>query len=46
MSDVASPQAGYWLMLPCYTLILWYAVSGHKIRTWRVAPGAMNQVFK
>jgi glucose/galactose transporter len=46
LSDVASPQAGYCLMLPCYALILWYAISGHKIRRWRVAPSAMRQVFK
>jgi FHS family L-fucose permease-like MFS transporter len=37
MSDLANPRAGYWLMLPCYALILWYAADGHKIRSWRVA---------
>ena len=26
-----------WLMLPCYAMILWYAASGHKIRSWRGA---------
>jgi glucose/galactose transporter len=35
LSDLANPQAGYWLLLPCYALILWYAVAGHKIRNWR-----------
>lgn len=38
LSDLAGPQAGYWLLLPCYALILWYAVAGHKIRHWRAAP--------
>jgi hypothetical protein len=28
-------RQAYWLMLPCYALILWYAASGHKIRRWR-----------
>jgi fucose permease len=38
LSDLASPQAGYWMLLPCYALILWYAVAGHKIRYWRSSP--------
>jgi hypothetical protein len=25
----------YWLVIPCYLFILYYAVSGHKIRTWK-----------
>ena len=37
LSDSSGPQAGYWLMLPCYALILWYAASGHKIRNWHGA---------
>lgn len=35
LSDLATPRAGYWLLLPCYLLILWYAASGHKLRSWR-----------
>jgi len=35
LSDVASPQAGYWVMLPCYALILFYAAKGHKMRSWK-----------
>ncbi|MDC8783585.1 sugar MFS transporter [Roseateles koreensis] len=35
LSDAASPQAGYWVLLPCYTAILLYALVGHKIRSWR-----------
>jgi FHS family L-fucose permease-like MFS transporter len=34
LSDVATPRAAYWLLLPCYALIFWYAVSGHKMRSW------------
>jgi glucose/galactose transporter len=37
LSDLASPQSAYWLLLPCYAMILWYAASGHKIRSWRRA---------
>jgi glucose/galactose transporter len=35
LSDVSTPRQAYWLLLPCYALILWYAASGHKIRRWR-----------
>lgn len=38
LSDLASPQDAYWLLLPCYALILWYAAAGHTIRRWRRAP--------
>ena len=27
-------QAAYWMMLPCYGFILFYALKGHKIRKW------------
>jgi glucose/galactose transporter len=35
LSDIVTPRSAYWLLLPCYALILWYAASGHKIRRWR-----------
>jgi glucose/galactose transporter len=35
LSDLVTPRSAYWLLLPCYALILWYAASGHKIRSWR-----------
>jgi glucose/galactose transporter len=35
LSDIVTPRSAYWLLLPCYALILWYATSGHKIRRWR-----------
>jgi len=30
---VANYQTAYWVMVPCYLFILYFAVSGHKIRT-------------
>ena len=27
-------QSAYWMMLPCYGFILFYALKGHKIRKW------------
>jgi FHS family L-fucose permease-like MFS transporter len=31
----ANSQFAYWLMLPCYAYILFYAFKGHKLRSWR-----------
>ena len=28
-------QAAYWIMLPCYLFILFYALKGHKLRSWK-----------
>jgi glucose/galactose transporter len=33
MAVVANYQTAYWIMVPCYIFILYFAVSGHKIRT-------------
>jgi glucose/galactose transporter len=30
---VADYQSAYWVMAPCYLFILYFAISGHKIRT-------------
>lgn len=27
-------QLAYWLLLPCYAFILFYALKGHKLRRW------------
>lgn len=29
-----SSQDAYWMMLPCYGFILFYALKGHKLRKW------------
>lgn len=34
LADVSSPQRGYWVMLPWYGLILFYALFGSKRRRW------------
>lgn len=35
LSDLATPKEAYWLLLPCYALIFWYAAHGHTLRRWR-----------
>jgi fucose permease len=33
--DAWNPHIAYWLVIPCYLFILYYAVSGHRIRSWK-----------
>ncbi|KQV86386.1 sugar MFS transporter [Pelomonas sp. Root1237] len=33
-ADVWTPQRGYWVMLPWYGLILFYALFGSRLRKW------------
>ena len=35
IAESAGNQSAYWMMLPCYGFILFYALSGHKKRRWR-----------
>jgi MFS transporter, FHS family, L-fucose permease len=32
LADIYSPQQAYWILIPCYAFIFYYARSGHKIR--------------
>jgi FHS family L-fucose permease-like MFS transporter len=36
LSDIfhKHPEQAYWLMLPCYLVILFYAVRGYKLTSW------------
>lgn len=35
LADFGGSRAAYWMLAPCYALILWYAAHGHTIRRWR-----------
>ena len=36
LTDVSvDPRTGYWVMLPCYLVILHYALHGHALDSWR-----------
>jgi FHS family L-fucose permease-like MFS transporter len=37
LADIWSPHTAYLMVIPCYLFILYYAVSGHKIRLWSSA---------
>ena len=32
LADLLNPHQAYWIMVPCYIFILYYAVAGYKIR--------------
>lgn len=35
LSDVFSTQQAYWVVVPCYMFIFFYAVKGYKIKSWK-----------
>jgi FHS family L-fucose permease-like MFS transporter len=34
IADSFSPHEAYWMVVPCYAMIFFYAVKGHKIKKW------------
>lgn len=34
LSESINGQSAYWMMLPIYSFILFYAIKGHKIKNW------------
>ncbi|WP_316813191.1 sugar MFS transporter [Pedobacter heparinus] len=32
LADIVNPQHAYWIMVPCYVFIWYYAVAGHKLK--------------
>lgn len=35
-ADLYSVRLAYWVLLPCYLYLVFYAVYGHKIRSWKI----------
>lgn len=35
MTDYMSLQASYWLLIPCFVFMIYYAVWGYKVESWR-----------
>jgi MFS transporter, FHS family, L-fucose permease len=35
LSGVSSPQMAYWIGIPCYLFILYFALYGHKVERWK-----------
>jgi FHS family L-fucose permease-like MFS transporter len=34
LADVSNSRQAYWVLLPCYLYLAFYAFYGHKIKTW------------
>jgi glucose/galactose transporter len=41
LADAIDPQQAYWIMVPCYLVILYFAIYGHKIRTSTAVSGSL-----
>jgi fucose permease len=37
-ADKYSLQMGYWILLPCYIYLVFYAFYGYKIKSWKLRP--------
>lgn len=35
-ADVVNVREAYWVLLPCYLYLVFYAVKGHKLRRWEI----------
>ena len=33
-ADTLDPRSAYWVLVPCYLFLVFYAIYGHKIRSW------------
>jgi glucose/galactose transporter len=41
-ADSHSVRYGYWILVPCYLYLVFYAVYGHKLRTWTLNSRAIS----
>jgi fucose permease len=33
-ADLYNLKSAYWVLLPCYLYLVFYAVHGHRVRSW------------
>jgi FHS family L-fucose permease-like MFS transporter len=47
-ADRYDPRAAYWILLPCYVYLVFYAFYGYRIRKWgfRFGPSTTNDSMK
>lgn len=34
VADACNPRAAYWVLLPCYMYLVYYAYCGYRVKTW------------
>lgn len=37
LADATSLQKGYWILIPCFLYLIWYAVWGYRILSWHTS---------
>jgi fucose permease len=37
-ADMLDVRQAYWVLFPCYLYLVFYAVYGHRVRSWKTAP--------
>jgi MFS transporter, FHS family, L-fucose permease len=37
LADLYNVRYAYWILLPCYLYLVFYAFYGHKIRRWTIS---------
>lgn len=35
LSAFEAMKTAYWILIPCFAYIVWYALMGHKIKSWK-----------
>ncbi|QNF31516.1 hypothetical protein HUW51_01790 [Adhaeribacter swui] len=35
LADAYDVRTAYWVLFPCYLYLVFYAVQGHRIRSWK-----------
>ena len=35
LADMYSLRFGYWVLIPCFLYLVFFAVKGHKIDSWK-----------
>lgn len=38
LADLSTPKHAYWIVVPCYCCVAWYAIDGHKAGQARAIP--------
>jgi fucose permease len=41
-ADLYNVRAAYWVLLPGYLYLVWYAFQGHLVRSWRISKAALK----
>ena len=34
LADIYTSQLAYWVLIPCYLFILFFALKGYKLQSW------------